>query len=309
MTNGSLNLIDDTSDSTIGRKRSSSNAEFWQLEPTQQIKKVAHNAIERRYRTNINDRINDLKNVVPALYKAKVGEKNDDDESDDESGEQEIVDGIEVAKKLNKATILRKATEYILFLRRSNDLANRENQILQHIIGQMPGGQQVLSEFLARKREFQQQEQERLARERKEARMREQIQRQELLKERAAQRAALAQLLPKRERRPYRRRKKTAEQDAKKTKAVNKDQGPNQMFMAMYMCVAFFSASPFSSSDNTHTTTSGHHYPHTSRIPFSNTTTFNQPSTSSQFFSLSTWYVYTWPLFVDALLLLTLHVM
>ena len=291
---GSLNLIDDTNNNaTIGRKRSSSNAEFWQLEPTQQIKKVAHNAIERRYRTNINDRINDLKNVVPALYKAKVGDKNDDDESDDDSGEQEIVDGIEVAKKLNKATILRKATEYILFLRRNNDLANRENQILQHIIGQMPGGQQVLNEFLARKREFQQQEQERLARERKEARMREQVQRQELLKERAAQRAALAQLLPKRERRPYRRRKKS-EQDAKKNKAASKDQGPNQMFMAMYMCVAFFSTSPFSSSDNAQAhTTAGHHYPHTSRIPFSNTTNFNHSSTPSQFLSLSTWYVYT----------------
>ncbi|KAI9260731.1 hypothetical protein BDA99DRAFT_513040 [Phascolomyces articulosus] len=261
------------------------NQHLWRLEPNQQIKKVAHNAIERRYRNNINDRIQDLKNVVPALYKAKIKEKGgpDDDDSDDDmnatTGEQpegEIVEGVEVAKKLNKATILRKATEYIMFLRQSNDVADRENQILQHIISQMPGGQHVLTQFLSEKRQFEQAEQERVARERKEAHAREQVQRQELLRERAAQRAALAQLMPKRERRPYRRRKKQDTGSTKKSaaNAVNgNEQDNSRMFMAMYMCVAFFSTSPFGSPATTTTTTTSsipHH--HASRVAFQNTT-------------------------------------
>ncbi|KAG2224655.1 hypothetical protein INT45_007900 [Circinella minor] len=273
------------------RKRTNSNASvgdlnqhLWRLEPNQQIKKVAHNAIERRYRNNINDRIQDLKNVVPALYKAKIKEKGaqDDDSSDDDDTDQkqgEIVEGVEVAKKLNKATILRKATEYIMFLRQSNDLADRENQILQHIISQMPGGQQVLGQFLNEKQEFERAEQERMVRDRKEAHAREQVQRQELLRERAAQRAALAQLMPKRERRPYRRRKKQDTGSTKKNAkaaamtASEQDNDNSRMFMAMYMCVAFFSTSPFGSST---TTTAQHSIPnnhnHPSRVAFQNTT-------------------------------------
>ena len=260
------------------------NQHLWRLEPNQQIKKVAHNAIERRYRNNINDRIQDLKNVVPALYKAKIREKGsqDDDSSDDEDMDQkqtEVVEGVEVAKKLNKATILRKATEYIMYLRQNNDLADRENQILQHIISQMPGGQQVLGQFLNEKQEFERAEQERMVRERKEAHAREQVQRQELLRERAAQRAALAQLMPKRERRPYRRRKKQDTGSTKKNAkaaamaASEQENGNSRMFMAMYMCVAFFSTSPFGSST---TTTAQHSIPnnhnHASRVAFQNTT-------------------------------------
>ncbi|KAF7728746.1 hypothetical protein EC973_005584 [Apophysomyces ossiformis] len=217
------------------------------LEPGLQLKKVAHNAIERRYRNNINDRIRDLKNVVPALYKAKIKEKgqHDDDDDDSSSDSEEIVDGVEVAKKLNKATILRKATEYITFLKHNNELADRENQILQQILAQMPGGLKVLGRFQAQKREFEKAEQERLARERKEATERERAERQRVLRERAAQRAALAQLIPKPERRPYRRRAKK-QTTTKKTE----DENGNHMFMAMFMCLVFFAApTSVSSSD------------------------------------------------------------
>ncbi|KAF9988612.1 hypothetical protein BGZ75_009035 [Mortierella antarctica] len=79
-------------------------------QPTKQQKKVAHNAIERRYRNNINDRINDLKNVVPALCNIKTKDEKDEDEDD----ETQDADGVAKATKLNKATILRKATEYII---------------------------------------------------------------------------------------------------------------------------------------------------------------------------------------------------
>jgi hypothetical protein len=185
-----------------------------------QLKKVAHNAIERRYRNNINDRIGELKNVVPALYKAKIrGRKGDrksseeDDDSPDEeeeqennNGEYEVVEGVVVANKLNKATILHKATEYIYHLKHTNEIAKRENQVLQQILAQMPGGSKVLARFQAQKNDFQQLEQQRLIAERKEAMEREKNERQHLLRERAAQRAALAEVTPKPERKPYRRR-------------------------------------------------------------------------------------------------------
>ncbi|KAI9015098.1 hypothetical protein BC832DRAFT_612825 [Gaertneriomyces semiglobifer] len=87
-------------------------------------RKVAHNAIERRYRNNINDRITELRLVVPALNGPKIrdakGSKrhlpNPDTDTSDSDGD-ELIDGVSVAKKLNKATILRKSTEYILYLK------------------------------------------------------------------------------------------------------------------------------------------------------------------------------------------------
>lgn len=225
------------------------------FEPGKQLKKVAHNAIERRYRNNINDRIRELKNVVPALYKAKIKEKGDadDDDNSTESGgeEKEIVDGVEVAKKLNKATILRKATEYIEFLKHTNENTEQENQILQQIIAQMPGGQDILARFLRQKAEFEKEEQERLAIERREQHEREKVERQRILRERAAQRAALAQLLPKPERRPYRRRQSSKNSTKTSTKSSPREEEKgNKMFMAAFMCLVFFTASP-SSSNNT----------------------------------------------------------
>ncbi|KAI8983582.1 hypothetical protein BDB01DRAFT_835667 [Pilobolus umbonatus] len=229
MSNG-MNAMDNTN----GRGRI--------IEPGKQLKKVAHNAIERRYRNNINDRIRELKNVVPALYKARIKEKGDDDDDDSDSGAEEIVDGVEVAKKLNKATILRKATEYIQFLKNNNDTTDQENRILQQIIAQMPGGGEVLQRFLVQKSDFEKAEAERLARDRRTAQERERTERQRILRERAAQRAALAQLLPKPERRPYRRRQ--SKKNSTSSKKSAEDENGNKMFMAAFMCLALFASSP-----------------------------------------------------------------
>ncbi|PHZ07507.1 HLH-domain-containing protein, partial [Rhizopus microsporus ATCC 52813] len=99
-----------------------------------QHKKTAHNAIERRYRNNINDRIAELKNAVPALLYAKVkdnnGRKRKNDEEDDGEDGEEYLDGVAVATKLNKATILRKATEYINHLKKTGEDIKRENEVL-----------------------------------------------------------------------------------------------------------------------------------------------------------------------------------
>ncbi|KAL0095201.1 helix-loop-helix DNA-binding domain-containing transcription factor [Phycomyces blakesleeanus] len=258
------------------------------LEPGQQLKKVAHNAIERRYRNNINDRIRDLKNVVPALYKARIKEKGqDDDDEDDNSETEEIVDGVQVATKLNKATILRKATEYIQFLKHDNDQAERENQILQQIISQMPGGNHVLNRFRTQKSAYEKAEQERLCRERKEQIEHEREERQRLLRERAAQRAALAQLVPKPERRPYRRRKQ-------KALPKKKEEEGTKMFMAMFMALAFFSTSPTTS------TTPSTHAAHANARTFSAYTNTTTPTYRTLFGVTSNasdlWFTIRWAL-------------
>ncbi|XP_026326535.1 sterol regulatory element-binding protein 1 isoform X2 [Hyposmocoma kahamanoa] len=67
-----------------------------------EVKKSAHNAIERRYRTSINDRIVELKNML-------VGEE----------------------AKLNKSAILRKTIEYIKYLQNQNSRLKQENMALK----------------------------------------------------------------------------------------------------------------------------------------------------------------------------------
>ncbi|KAF9115362.1 hypothetical protein BGX27_008131 [Mortierella sp. AM989] len=114
-------------------------------QPTKQQKKVAHNAIERRYRNNINDRINDLKNVVPALCNIKTKDDKDDDDDD----EPQDADGVTRATKLNKATILRKATEYIIVLQKRENSSKAENAILRQLLTSLPGGIDLLEQHQA----------------------------------------------------------------------------------------------------------------------------------------------------------------
>ncbi|RKO99587.1 hypothetical protein CXG81DRAFT_3558, partial [Caulochytrium protostelioides] len=120
-----------------------------------QQRKKAHNAIERRYRNNINHRIAELKSVVPALNGKHSARKphfdaNDDLYFEDEddahdgsatggggdggsggngSGSGDPADA-SPARKLNKATILRKSTEYIVYLRNANQAMKHENELL-----------------------------------------------------------------------------------------------------------------------------------------------------------------------------------
>jgi hypothetical protein len=90
--------------------------------------KTSHTTIERRYRTNLNARIQSLKDAVPALRvlenkeKVKKGQDSPEAESeekleksswDDIVDERGFVDGVKVARKISKANVLGKATEYI----------------------------------------------------------------------------------------------------------------------------------------------------------------------------------------------------
>ncbi|KAK9374830.1 uncharacterized protein V1513DRAFT_458489 [Lipomyces chichibuensis] len=92
-------------------------------------KKTAHNMIEKRYRTNLNDKIAALRDCVPALRCAVAGSFDD---------EVEDLDGLAPANKLNKATVLTKATEYIIHLQQRNAQLQRENKAL--LEGKIPDG-------------------------------------------------------------------------------------------------------------------------------------------------------------------------
>jgi len=77
-------------------------------------KKTAHNMIEKRYRTNLNDKIAALRDSVPSLRVMSRGNAAEEDDDDVD------LEGLAPAHKLNKATVLSKATEYIRHLEKRN---------------------------------------------------------------------------------------------------------------------------------------------------------------------------------------------
>ncbi|KAF7865269.1 hypothetical protein EAF04_006246 [Stromatinia cepivora] len=97
------------------------------------IKKTAHNMIEKRYRTNLNDKIALLRDSVPSLRvmtrKCSRGQEDGDEHIGDD--EEEDLQGLTPAHKLNKATVLSKATEYINHLEKRNKYLQRENENLK----------------------------------------------------------------------------------------------------------------------------------------------------------------------------------
>ncbi|KAG6010693.1 hypothetical protein E4U21_005192 [Claviceps maximensis] len=90
------------------------------------IKKTAHNMIEKRYRTNINDKIAALRDSVPSLRIMSKSARGEDTTED-----REELHGLTPAHKLNKATVLSKATEYIRHLEKRNNRLLDENSVMQ----------------------------------------------------------------------------------------------------------------------------------------------------------------------------------
>ncbi|KAJ4420269.1 Clr6 histone deacetylase associated PHD protein-2 Cph2 [Gnomoniopsis sp. IMI 355080] len=93
------------------------------------VKKTAHNMIEKRYRTNLNDKIAALRDSVPSLRVLSKSARGEDT-----TGDREELHGLTPAHKLNKATVLSKATEYIRHLEKRNNRLNDENSTMQQRI-------------------------------------------------------------------------------------------------------------------------------------------------------------------------------
>lgn len=99
------------------------------LDSHQPVKKTAHNMIEKRYRTNLNDKIAALRDSVPSLRIMSKSARGEDT-----TGDREELHGLTPAHKLNKATVLSKATEYIRHLEKRNLRLIDENAAMQQRI-------------------------------------------------------------------------------------------------------------------------------------------------------------------------------
>src|SRR5277367_5875334 len=90
-------------------------------------KKRPHNVIEKRYRANLNEKIAELRDSVPSL---RVSKKAVQDAASGEEDEGDF-DGLTPTNKLNKASILTKAVEYIRHLELRNKKLDDENVALK----------------------------------------------------------------------------------------------------------------------------------------------------------------------------------
>ncbi|CEP62316.1 Hms1p LALA0_S05e02850g [Lachancea lanzarotensis] len=89
--------------------------------------RVSHNVIEKKYRTNINDKILQLRDTIPTLrcaVKRATGESLSQEDCEE-------LDGLEVACKLNKASVLIKTIEYIRHLENKCTTLKFENTKLK----------------------------------------------------------------------------------------------------------------------------------------------------------------------------------
>lgn len=105
--------------------------------PEQEYKPVAgrptgskrpHNVVEKRYRANLNEKIAELRDSVPAL---RILKKSKSKKGDTASSDDEDLDGLAPSNKLNKASILTKAVEYIRHLETRSRKLEDENTYLK----------------------------------------------------------------------------------------------------------------------------------------------------------------------------------
>ncbi|KAJ7637038.1 hypothetical protein FB45DRAFT_454025 [Roridomyces roridus] len=121
--------------------------------PSQPRPKTSHTTIERRYRTNLNARIQSLRQAVPALRVVdraaaiKAGDPVDDDGPEDIVDARGFVDGVKVARKCSKANVLGKAVEYIRVLKNREARLSRELAGLKTLLGGLVGGRELLHEW------------------------------------------------------------------------------------------------------------------------------------------------------------------
>ncbi|EAU82892.1 hypothetical protein CC1G_05514 [Coprinopsis cinerea okayama7 len=139
--------------------------------------KTSHTTIERRYRTNLNARIQSLRMAVPALRVledrdggngkkikknlkdgvylkgAGIGIDTEDGTTVDVIDERGFVDGVKVARKCSKANVLGKAVEYIRVLKKREMRLKAEQNGLKALVCGLVGGPALLKEWEQRWRE------------------------------------------------------------------------------------------------------------------------------------------------------------
>ncbi|EED19738.1 HLH transcription factor, putative [Talaromyces stipitatus ATCC 10500] len=94
----------------------------------QPSKKRSHNVVEKRYRANLNEKIGELRDSIPSLRGLT---------RDINGGASTHDDDFSSGNKLNKASILSKATEYIRHLELRNRRLEEENQALKARLRQL----------------------------------------------------------------------------------------------------------------------------------------------------------------------------
>jgi hypothetical protein len=101
--NSSPEPLDGMSKANSRKRKSSADVdddEDCEDDENQPVKKTAHNMIEKRYRTNLNDKIAALRDSVPSLRIMSKSAKGEDTTED-----REELHGLTPAHKLNKATV------------------------------------------------------------------------------------------------------------------------------------------------------------------------------------------------------------
>ncbi|KAI0514942.1 helix-loop-helix DNA-binding domain-containing protein [Xylaria bambusicola] len=116
------------------RKNSSEGTERPKEKP-KNSERAAHNDIERKYRTNLKDKIAELRDAIPSLRAIP-----EDDDPNSPAGSSRT------APKVSKGTVLTKATEYIHQLERRNRSVAQKNeelarrlQAFEQLVGAPPG--------------------------------------------------------------------------------------------------------------------------------------------------------------------------
>ncbi|RWA11341.1 hypothetical protein EKO27_g3766 [Xylaria grammica] len=120
--------------SAPSRKNSSETGERPKEKP-KNSERAAHNDIERKYRTNLKDKIAELRDAIPSLRAIP-----EDDDPNSPAGSSRT------APKVSKGTVLTKATEYIHQLERRNRSVAQKNeelarrlQAFEQLVGAPPG--------------------------------------------------------------------------------------------------------------------------------------------------------------------------
>ena len=94
-----------------------------------QSRKRGHNAIEKRYRTNLNDKINRLRQGIPPFWRRSSSDSKAGDERED--SDPQTVDKRTGQQKYGKAAILTRALEYIQHLESTNQSLSDEVAVLR----------------------------------------------------------------------------------------------------------------------------------------------------------------------------------